>query len=263
MGKHTIKQRNDYIIVIPTFNRVSTFSKKTYTRIIQPYKLEKRVILLIQTNEDALCYKQHFPELKQLRTPKGLLATVNYVADYFPINKKIVMMHDDLNRILYVEPPSAKRITVKDANAFFNHMFTTMKKNKCNLGGVYPTDYPLTMVTQPTFTTDLRFIHDPLTFIINQRVKLDTKFTDHKMDFQRTIEFYKKDKKVLRMNHYTFSTPYNPKSNEGGFGYRTPEKEKEVVKLFLEKYKPYIKTISIHKDGSTSLILQKNPNSSG
>lgn len=256
MGKHTIKQRNDYIIVIPTFNRVSTFSKKTYTRIIQPYKLEKRVILLIQTNEDALCYKQHFPELKQLRTPKGLLATVNYVADYFPINKKIVMMHDDLNRILYVEPPSAKRITVKDANAFFNHMFTTMKKNKCNLGGVYPTDYPLTMVTQPAFTTDLRFIHDPLTFIINQRVKLDPNYAC-KMDFERTIKFYQIDKKVLRNNHVTISTKYNPKNVEGGFGYRDNVQEKYETSKFVAKYNKYIKNIKVHKNGTTSIILKK------
>jgi len=250
----------DYIIAIPTYKRAEYFKKKTYKRIIKPYKLEGKVILLIQTNEDAVHYKQEFPELAQLRTPCGLLATVNHVADYFPINKKIVMMHDDINRILYVEPPSAKRITVPDADAFFKHTFELMEQNACNLGGVYPTDYPLTMVTQPAITTDLRFIHDPLTFIINQRVILDTQFTDHKMDFQRTIEFYKRDYKVLRMNHFAFSTPYNPKNAGGGFGYRTPEKEKEIIELFLERYRDYIKRVSVHKDGSTSLILHREPN---
>ena len=167
------------------------------------------------------------------------------------------MMHDDINRILYVEPPSAKRITIEDVNVFFKYMFATMKQHGCHLGGVYPTNYPLTMVTQPAITTDLRFIHDPLTFMVNQNIKLDPKYAC-KMDFERTIKFYKRDKKVLRNNHVAISTTYNPKNAEGGFGYRDHTKEKHEISKFLKKYDRYIQKIKVHKNGSTSIVLKKH-----
>jgi hypothetical protein len=255
----TRKVKTDYVITIPTFQRVNTFYKKTYSRIIKPYKLESRVLLLIQTDDDAKQYKERMPELKQLRTPCGLFATMNFIAQYFAMNTPLLIMHDDLTRLLYVKPPSAKRITVRNADVLFRKVFLLMKINGCNLGGLYPTNYPLSMVTQPAMTTDLRFIHDPLTFIYNQKIMMNPQFTHHKMDFQRTIEYYKHDEKVLRYNHYTFCTAYNPKTNEGGFGYRTAEKEKEVCDIFMKKYSSFISRIVTHKDGSTSLVLRRNP----
>jgi len=41
-------------IAVPTYDRVDTFRKKTYTKIIQKYKLEKYITLFIQSNEDAI-----------------------------------------------------------------------------------------------------------------------------------------------------------------------------------------------------------------
>lgn len=256
---NTAKQHINYVIVIPTYKRVNTFYKKTYTRIIKPYKLENKVVLLIQCDEDAEQYKSRMPELKQLRTPAGLLETVNFISHSYALNKPIVIMHDDLTRLLYVKPPNTKRITVPNANRLFQRVFALMKANDCNLGGLYPANYPLSMVQQPEITTDLRFIHDPLTFMYNQKIFMDSKFTHHKMDFQRTIEYYKHDKQIFRYNHYTFCTAYNPKNNEGGFGFRTVEKEKEICNLFIKKYGDYISRIIIHKNGTTSLVLRKSP----
>ena len=248
----------NYVIVIPTYKRADTLFKKTYTRIIKPYSLEKRILLLIQSDDDAKQYKKRMPELKQLRTPKGLLETMNFISNYYPMNKPILVMHDDLTRLFYVEPPSVKRITVQSAHSLFNRMFRLMRTHKCNLGGFYPADYPLTMISQKQITTDLRFIHDPLTFMYNKKIMMDPDL-QNKMDFQRTIEYYKLDGKVLRYNHHAFSTAYNPKTNTGGFGYRTAEQEKEVSEMFMKKYNKYISHVINHKSGSTSFVLRKNP----
>jgi len=167
-------------------------------------------------------------------------------------------MHDDLTRLFYVKPPNTKRITVPNANRLFQRVFALMKANDCNLGGLYPANYPLSMVQQPEITTDLRFIHDPLTFMYNQKIFMDSKFTHHKMDFQRTIEYYKHDKQIFRYNHYAFCTAYNPKNNEGGFGYRDATKEKIESNKFLKSYQKYINRVIVHKDGSTSFVLKKD-----
>ena len=258
MKNRTRKALHDYVIVIPTYKRADVFFKKTYTRIIQRYNLSHKVLLLIQCDEDEVAYQKCTPHLKQLRTPKGLLHTVNYVAKYYPKNKHIVIMHDDITRLLHINPPSAQRITVKNADQLFCTMFKLMIQHNCNLGGFYPTNYPLSMVRQPNITTDLRFIHDPITLIRNQKLMLNERFA-YKMDFERTIQYYKQDKRVFRLNHYTFCTAYNPKTTTGGFGYRNPQDEKRASEAFQKEYAPYISRMITHKKGSTSFVLVKAP----
>ena len=46
-----------------------------------------------------------------------------------------------------------------------------MKEHKLNLGGLYLNSDPRSMMPAEAVTTDLRFIHDPVTLIYNQRVR--------------------------------------------------------------------------------------------
>ncbi len=253
-GELLIEDKNAYTICIPTYNRVNVFRKKTYKTMIKRYNLHDNVILLLQTDEDEKAYTEAFPELGFMRTPKGLLQTVNYVAEYFPKGKRIVMMHDDISRLLHVDT-LANRWTIEDGDRFIKNMFATMEKEGCHLGGVYPCNYPLTMAKQKEYTTDLRFIHDPLTFLRNLQLQLQLQW---KSDFERTIVYYKHDGKVLRMNRYTVCTSYNPKT-EGGIGHRDAQAEKKAVSDFLVEYGEYVKTVKTHKNGSTSMILHTNP----
>ena len=254
-GQLMVEEKDGYTICIPTYNRVDVFRKKTYKTMIQRYNLHDHVMLLLQNDEDEKAYTEAFPELGFMRTPAGLLQTVNYVAGCFPKGHRIVMMHDDITRLLHVDS-QCKRHTVVDGDAFIKSVFAKMKQEGCHLGGVYPCNYPLTMAKQPEYTTDLRFIHDPLTFMINIKPILTLKL-QFKSDFERTILHYKHDGKVLRMNHYTISTYYNPKTG-GGIGHRDAKAEKEAVDVFLTMYGEYVKTVRTHKDGSTSMILHQN-----
>ena len=161
-----------------------------------------------------------------------------------------------------INPPSAQRITIRNADEVFRTMFKLMIKHKCNLGGFYPTNYPLSMVRQPHITTDLRFIHDPITLMRNQKLLLNEQFAN-KMDFERTIQYYKQDRRVFRFNHYTFCTAYNPKTSTGGFGYRNPQDERRASEAFQKEYAPYISRMITHKNGSTSFVLVKAPRLGG
>jgi hypothetical protein len=252
-GQLMVEEKDGYTICIPTYNRVDVFRKKTYKTMIQRYNLHDRVMLLLQNDEDEKAYTEAFPELGYMRTPPGLLQTVNYVAEHFPKGHRIVMMHDDITRLLHVDS-QCKRHTVVDGDGFMKTVFAKMEQEGCHLGGVYPCNYPLTMAKQPEYTTDLRFIHDPLTFMCNLQLQLQLQY---KSDFERTIVYYKHDGKVLRMNHHTICTAYNPKS-AGGIGHRDAEAEKKAVGDFLSVYGEYVKTVKTHKNGSTSMILHHN-----
>jgi len=241
----------DYIICIPTYKRVDLFRKKSYAKVIEKYNLHSQVIMLLQNDEDEEAYTNAFPELDYLRTPAGLLPTVNFVSQYFPKNKRIIMMHDDITRIFSVDE-TAKRHTIEDGHTFFTDVFNRMEQEGCHLGGVYPCDYPLTMCKQPECSTNLQFIHDPLTFMINLQIPMKLEF---KTDFERSVLYYKHDKKVLRMNHCTIGTAYNPKS-KGGLGHRDAKAERDACDVFVKEYGEYVARIITHKNGSTSMKLK-------
>ncbi len=249
----------DYIICIPTYKRVDTFRKKTYAKVIERYALHSKVILLLQNDEDEEAYTKAFPELDFLRTPAGLLQTVNFAAQYFPKQQRMIMMHDDITRVLKLDANMKRQTVLPEAgDTFFANIFDKMDENGCHLGGLYPCDYLSTMRTLPECTTDLRFIHDPLTFMINLQIPLKL---EYKTDFERTVLYYKHDGKVLRMNHCTINTAYNPK-DKGGIGHRDMKAEKEACETFVEEYGEYVKQIKTHKNGSTSMILKRNVSAS-
>ena len=231
-------------IAIPTFQRVDTFRKKTYTKIIQKYKLEKYTTLFIQSEEDSKLYKELAPELKQVRSPKGYLNTLNFISKYYPTNAKVVKMDDDLTGIYKLT--GDKLIKVNNAYDLFNKTFGIMTNTGASLGGYYPIPNAGFMKDRKPITTDLRFIVGSLYCFINKNIKLKI---DGKSDFEFTIENYKRDDKVIRLNNYTMRYDYSDNTEKSG----------RDTQIFQNKYNEYISKVITHKDGSTSFLLKKNP----
>ena len=230
-------------IAIPTYDRLDVFKRKTYTKIIKKYKLEPYVTLFIQSDKDAKEYKEAFPELKQKRSPKGYLNTLNYISSYYPLNAKVIKMDDDITQIVHLSGEKLKK--VKDAYGLFNKVFGIMKNVKSNLGGFYPTPNPKFMSGRRPITTDLRFIVGSLYCFVNKKIKLKI---DGKSDYEFTIENYKRDGKVVRLNHYSLTYDYSDNTEKSGHD----------TDRFVKKYEPYISKVIKHKGGSTSFLLKKS-----
>ena len=245
-------EKDDYIIAIPSYHRLKCFQTRTYKRIIQKYGLCHKVHLYLQNPEDVAEYGAAFPDLTIHESPPGLLATMNHIGHDWPIGKRVVVMHDDLTRVHGLDA-DGKRANVDDLDALFISTFARLDALNLNLAGLYPQSDPRKMAQAPEETTDLRFIHDPLHLVRNQRVPL---LLAPKQDFERTIEYYKRDGGVLRLNRFAFGTSYNPKT-QGGYGHRTREDEAAATQLFLSVYKDYVKRVIVHKSGSTSLVLRR------
>ena len=230
-------------IAIPTYDRVDTFRKKTYTKIIQKYKLEKYCTLFIQSDKDANDYKELAPELKQVRSPKGYLNTLNFISKYYPKNAKVVKMDDDLTGIFKLT--GDKLTKVNNAYDLFNKTFAIMVNTGSSLGGFYPIPNAGFMKDRKAITTDLRFIVGSLYCFINKNIKLRI---DGKSDFEFTIENYIRDGKVIRLNNYTMRYDYSDNTEKSG----------RDSQIFQNKYDKYISKVITHKDGSTSFLLKKN-----
>lgn len=236
-----------YVIAIPTHDRVDLFTRKTY-RLLERYHLLDRVTLFLQTDADELAYTTAFPSLAYVRAPLGFVNVCNFIADHYPIGYPIVQVHDDISHIY--ELVDGKCVKANDVHKIFESVFGRMTQESCSLGGLYPVRNAKFMQRQAEFTTDLRFIHDPITLMYNQRLILDDA---HKTDWQRTILYYEHDGGVVRYNHVGFTTTYNP---VGGIGHRTPEVETKAAEAFQARYSQYITSIRNHKDGTTSFNMR-------
>ena len=239
-----------YSIAIPTYQRSELFARKTY-KLLKRYNLLDRTTLFLQTDADELAYTTAFPELSYVRAPMGFLPCTNFISEYFPIDHPILQLHDDIAQIY--ELVDGKCVQAKDVHQIFETVFRVMTQEGCSLGGVYPMRNAKFMQRQPEFTTDLRFIHDPITLMFNQQILLDD---PNKTDWQRTILYYEHDGGVVRYNHVGFCTTYNPVNAQGGIGYRSPEIESKAAEAFQAKYSQYITGIRTHKDGTTSFNMR-------
>ena len=244
----------DYVIAIPTYDRLNTFIKKTYNKIIKPNKLEDRVVLFIQNDRDEIEYREAFPEIKIVRSPPSYHHTLNFISKYFQEGTLIVKMDDDINSCVkapenYVEN-KGKLEKDLDVNQIFINCFTVMKLRNCNLGGFYPSS---SWFRGDQKTTDLRFIVGSCYCFINRKIYLPEPNT--KSDFEFTIKNYQQDNGVVRFNRIAFRSAYN---NSGGIE-RTLEIENRDNNRLFEKYPNYITRRIKHKNNSTSLVLKRIP----
>ena len=230
-------------IAIPTYDRLNVFRKKTYNKIIKQYNLEKYVTLFIQSDKDATEYKEAFPELKQVRSPKGYLNTLNFIGTHYPLNAKVVKMDDDITQIKKLQ--GNKLVDVNSAYDLFNKTFGIMSNVGANIGGYYPIPTASYMEGRKPITTDLRFIVGSMYCFVNKRIKLKI---DGKSDYELTIEYYKRDGKVVRLNHYSFRYDYSDNTEKSG----------KDTQIFINKYEEYISKVVKHKNGTTSFVLRKS-----
>ena len=230
-------------IAIPTYDRLDVFRRRTYSKIIKPYKLEKYVTLFIQNEKDARAYKELAPELRQERGPKGYLNILNFISQHYPRNTRIVKMDDDLAGIYSLV--NGKLVHVESAVALFQKTFQAMGKSGASMGGYYPTMNAGFMAKAAApVTTDLRFIVGSLYCFVNRELKATI---DGKSDFELTIENFKRDGTVVRLNHYSMRYDYSENTERDGHD----------TERFLRKYGAYVKRVIPHKDGSTSFLLKK------
>ncbi len=236
----------EYKIVIPSYKRFNIFKNKTF-KFLERNSLLEYATLFIQTDEDEEKYKEF--NIPIIRSPLGLIHTLNFINDTYPLNTKLWLLHDDVTKFINLD-----NIEPENIPDIINGCFNSMILHNANLGGFYPTANPYFMKKAKELVTGCNFIHDPCCLIINQQINNTEELKD-KADFERTVLYFKRDKIVLRFNHYAPVTSYNPKSMNG-VGFRNPEREKASALLFKNTYPEYVRRINTHKNGSTSLVLK-------
>lgn len=234
----------DWVVVVPSYNRVEIFKKKTLA-VLKEYNIPaEKIYVFVANEEQEKLYKEGIDKKDVGHIVvgiKGLPEVRNFIFDYFPKGKALVSFDDDVRGFIELDEKSkgGKR-KLKDLAGMFDKGFAECKKIGANFWGVYPVPNPFFM--KEAASEDFKFIIGSFWGCFNP--KDDVKITignGEKEDFQRTIQFWKRDQAIVRLNNVAVQT--STYTTPGGLqedGKRL-EREKKTVKAMLDKWPEYLR----------------------
>jgi hypothetical protein len=268
---------DNYIIVIPSFNRPELIQTKTLALLHRHNINPLKITIFVANQEQYELYKAKVPSFLYGRIVIGVIGLKNqrnFIMEYYPEGAQIVQMDDDLDKIVELvvsrkSKHSSQKIlsrrssirktvrSISNLDEFIRNAFRICKERKIYLWGVYPLSNARFM--SPTMTTDLRFIVGPMWGIIN-RHRPELKLTiDEKENAERTLQHWVIDHAVLRFNNIGIETKYY--KNKGGMQNEGKNRKEEALKSVYYLHKKYPQLTKIYlgkKSGVPEIRMLKS-----
>lgn len=255
---------NDYVIAVPSYKRAETLKKKTLATLeFNNIPLDK-VHVFVANEEEREEYEKALNEVDfpgQIIVAEPTLKNArNFITRYFPVGTYIFNLDDDVKNFRLMVRDSKGRTldpkfsipetTVYDgptysyynkATTLDEHIqegFRLCEEEGTALFGFYPTTNSIGMSC--TYTTKITYIIGAAWGCINPGDIFIT-VPDDKEDYERSIMYYDRYKKVVRMNWLAPETNYY--DEQGGMQEeRTDDRVVKCAKYLEEKYPQYCKT---------------------
>ena len=246
----------NYVVAIPTYNRVEEVTKKTLNTLKEGNVNKNKIYLFVANKSQYDLYEQNVPKNlynKIIIGKKGITNQRIFISDFFSEGQYVISMDDDVEEFEILK--GEKLVKLKNVNEFFIDAYKLMKKEKLFIWGIYPVRNPFFMYNETTF--DLRFIIGvTFGFITRHDKKLRmSKKSETKEDYEQTILYYLKDGGVIRFNNITTKTKFNA---PGGLGTDRFERNKNAAEYLTKKY-PEIVTRKDRSNGTPEVKLVKLP----
>lgn len=244
--KKTILMPINFIIAIPSYKRSETIAKKTLKCLENNNIPQDKIFIFVADEEEKKIYQENNPNYENIIVSKlGKTNSVNFIIDYFEEGKEIFFMDDDISKIVYLdrektlnEKQESHIMKNDDLIEFLNDAFIRLKLLDLFIFGVYPVCNAYFM--KKTICYNLKLLLGGMYGIINRHcMKGDTALGDNKEDYSRTLQYYLKDKKIIR---YNYISPYTLvyKGAGGMVDNRTYEAELRSCNYLLEHYPQYV-----------------------
>ena len=244
----------DWIIVVPTYNRVEIFKQKTLA-LLKEHNIPKEKIYVYVANEDQKkLYEDGVGnDVGHIKVGvKGLVQVRNKIFEDFPKGTPIVSFDDDVKGFIQMINPK-KAVKLESLKEMIKRGFAECDKVGANFWGVYPVPNPFFM--KKAVSTDFKFIIGSFWGCYNPGTEIQVPYgIGEKEDYQRTILFWERDHKIVRINDVAIQTATY--KTEGGLqeGDRL-SREKKTVKAMLKKWPEYIKLNPSRKSDYPELRL--------
>jgi hypothetical protein len=125
----------NYVIAIPTYNRVKELGEKTLA-LLERHHISKDNIFLFVVEEEREAYKNAYPTYQIITGVLGLGAQKNFIVNYFPLDTKIVKMDDDVEDVWRVRGAEKKKGPIDNLHELIVEGFTECENHNRRLWGV-------------------------------------------------------------------------------------------------------------------------------
>ena len=178
-----------YRICIPSYKRAGILNMKTLP-MLERYNIPKDIIYIFVANpEEYNIYTSIIGDSYRFIVAEVGMANVrNFITNYFDDGDHLVCVDDDITSITHFEK------YYKTADEFFTKAFELCIENNCRLWGIYPVNNAYFMT--PRIVFGLTYVCGGLYGVINNKKLLVS--IDNKEDFQRSIQYYLMDGKIIR-----------------------------------------------------------------
>lgn len=219
-------KKDPYVIAIPSYQRPECLKNKTL-KFLKECKIDKKKIdIFVANQEEKVLYEKILPKYynKIIIAEKGLINARNFISNYYPENKKIVSIDDDVEQSLLKlkdgtysqgEDSYEREPLTTKLDKFINLAFKECEKTGLNLWGIYPAYNAFFMKMKVSY--ELKYIVGCFWGCINKKVLLENDELaglGDKEDFERTLKYYMRDGGVIRFNNVSVKTNYF--TEEGG-----------------------------------------------
>ena len=196
-------------IAIPTYRRYDTVCDKTLTFLLGSDAKDLPITLFVANEAEKEAYwsalwRRRWQDRVSLVVGKlGLGPQRNFIQSYYPEGTWLWQLDDDIRGLCQRASPK-RLLPLESVKGMAETAFGLCQAHGIGLWGVHPVDNPFFM--DPSITFDLRYCPGGcFGVIVRHDSFLDVRLED-KEDFERTLRYYSRDGRVIRLNWVCMKT---------------------------------------------------------
>jgi hypothetical protein len=221
--------------------------------MLEYYKIPKDIIYIFVANaEEYNSYVNIIGDNYRVIVAEvgvGMANIRNFITNYFDEGDHLIMIDDDIKDVKCYK----NEFTI--LGEFFEWAFELCLENDCRLWGIYPVNNAYFMT--PRITFGLQYVCGGLFGVINNKNLLVS--MNDKEDFQRSLQYYIEDGKIMRFNYVGIDT--KGYSGQGGGmnikGQRTNEIILASAMKLVEMYPDLCKLNLTKASGKPEVTLKR------
>jgi hypothetical protein len=212
-------------IAIASYNRAKSLKDKTIAVLLKENVPKDWITIFVANEEEYIKYKEIFSDITIVIGQKGLVEIRNFITNYYDENELYVSIDDDINKFIY---PIGSTLLLE-----IEKMKCKLEESTARLLGVNPTGNKFFM--RGEFKEGLYFCVG--CFFMCKNCKEIEVFTVLD-DYERTMESFLRDGKVIRYDAFSFKTKYY--ATGGASTQRNFEIYKQSVDEIYERYNRFL-----------------------
>lgn len=199
----------DYRIAIPSYQRSDQLKDKTL-KLLERHNINPDIVDIFVANEDEhtkyASALSKSPYRNLIVGERGMGAIRRFIQGYYPEGTRVMNFDDDLVDIMYKESDKKMLPITNLEEQVIVRGFDALQKEDAYLFGVYAAANAMFM--KHRIAVGLYYCIGSCWGMINRHNKELSVTLDDKEDFERTLQHYLKDGKVVRLDDITCKTKY-------------------------------------------------------